>query len=266
MGLVQTKFITFLQLFLVVILSGCQPTDKGISASQTQVLTENTSPTPRWPDGTPNLGPLGDGKGYWDRGSGPMVGGANYPAPQDIPLKPGAKALYESRQDTLAKDDPHVRCAPPGGPRQFAVPFGLQIIQTPEIKRIFILSGGSTRPWREVYMDGRAHPGGDLLNPSYFGHSVGHWEGDTLVIDTVGFNERFWMHREGFPHTESLHLTERISRPDFDSLQYEVTIDDPFAYDAPWSAGWTKAWNPKEEFIEYFCHDNNRDQYHMVGQ
>ena len=74
------------------------------------------------------------------------------------------------------------------------------------------------------------------------------------------------MHREGFPHTESLHLTERISRPDFDSLQYEVTIDDPFAYDAPWSAGWTKAWNPKEEFIEYFCHDNNRDQYHMVGQ
>ena len=225
-----------------------------------------SAPTPRLPDGTPNLGPLEDGMGYWDRGSGPMVGGADYPPADEIPFKPWARAVYDYRQQTLAKDDPHVRCAPPGGPRQFAVPFGLQIVQVPSIKRIFILSGGSTRPWRVIYMDGRAHPDPDLFNPSYFGHSVGHWEGDTLVVDTVGFNERFWIHREGYPHTEGLHLTERISRPDLNSLRYEVTIDDPRTYTRPWTASWTKRWTPDEDIIEYFCHENNRDQYHMVGQ
>lgn len=86
------------------------------------------------------------------------------------------------------------------------------------------------------------------------------------MIDTVGFNERFWIHREGFPHTEALHLIERISRPDFDSLIYEVILDDPLAYEEPWAATWVKSWNADEEFIEYFCHDNNRDQYHMVEQ
>lgn len=223
-------------------------------------------PAPRLADGTPNLGPLADGKGFWDRGSGPMVGGADYPPSEEIPFRPWAKALYEYRQATLAKDDPHVRCMPPGGPRQFAVPFGLQILQMPAIRRIFILSGGSTRPWREVYMDGRAHPEGDWLNPSFFGHSVGRWEDDTLIIDTVGFNERFWIHRAGYPHTEALHLIERISRPDLNTLRYEVTLDDPLAYEAPWSAVWTKSWNADEEIIEYFCQDNNRDQFHMVGQ
>ena len=221
--------------------------------------------TPRLANGQPNLGPLADGRGFWDRGSGPMVGGAFWPPPEEVPFKPWARAVYDYRQETLARDDPHARCAPPGGPRQFAVPFGLQIIQVPAIQRVYILSGGSTRPWREIYMDGRPHPSGDYLNPSYFGHSVGHWEGDTLVIDTVGFNERFWMHREGYPHTEALHLTERISRPDLMTLEYEITIDDPLTYDEPWSTRWSKMWNPDEEFIEYFCHDNNRDQYHMVG-
>jgi hypothetical protein len=231
-----------------------------------QVADASADATPRFADGTPNFGPGGDGIGYWDRGSGPLVGGADYPPPDEIPFKAWARALYEYRQGSLAKDDPHVRCAPPGGPRQFAVPFGLQIIQAPSIQRIFVLSGGSVRPWRVIYMDGREHPDPDLLNPSYFGHSIGRWEGDTLVVDTVGFNERFWMHREGYPHTESLHLIERISRPDAGSLRYEVTIDDPKTYTRPWTAAWTKMWTPDEEIIEYFCHDNNRDQYHMVGQ
>lgn len=236
-------------------------------AALSQDATSGASrPTPRLPDGTPNLGPLEDGLGYWDRGSGPAVGGAEFPPPDEIPFKPWARALFDYRQQTLSKDDPHVRCAPPGGLRQFAVPFGLQIIQVPSIKRIFILSGGSTRPWRVVYMDGRPHPDPDLFNPSYFGHSVGHWEGDTLVIDTVGFNERFWLHRDGYPHTEALHLIERISRPDFDTLRYEVTIDDPRTYTRPWTTSWSKRWTPDEEIIEYFCHENNRDQYHMVGQ
>jgi len=220
------------------------------------------APTPRLADGTPNLGTLEDGLGMWGRGPGPMVAGADYPLPDEVPFKPWSRAIYDYRQETLAKDDPHVRCAPPGGPRQFAVPFGLQLVQVPHMNKIFILSGGSTRPWREIHMNSE-HP--EYVNPSYFGHSVGHWEDDTLVVDTIGFNERFWIHREGYPHTESLHLIERISRPKMDTLRYEVTLDDPEAYTAPWSAVWTKTWEPGVEFIEYFCQDNNIDQYHMMG-
>ena len=227
---------------------------------------EPVAPAPRLADGTPNLGPGADGLGFWDRGSGPQVGGADYPPPEEIPFQPWARGLYDYRQETLAAEDPHVRCTPPGGPRQFAVPFGIQIVQAPYMNRIFILSGGSTRPWREIYMDSREHPEGDFLNPSYFGHSVGRWEGDTLVIDTVGFNERFWIHREGFPHTESMHLIERITRTTMNSLRYEITIDDPGAYTEPWSAVWIKSWSPDQEIIEYFCHENNIDQFHMVGQ
>jgi hypothetical protein len=219
--------------------------------------------TPRLANGNPNLGAQEDGLGNWGRGPGPMVAGAFYPPPEDVPFKPWSRALYDYRQATLAKDDPHVRCAPPGGPRQFAVPFGLQLVQVPHMNKIFIHSGGSTRPWREIHMGASSHP--DYVNPSYFGHSIGHWEGDTLVVDTIGFNERFWIHREGYPHTESLHLIERISRPKMDTLRYEVTLDDPVAYTAPWSTVWTKTWDPGVEFIEYFCQDNNIDQFHMMG-
>jgi hypothetical protein len=219
--------------------------------------------TPRLANGNPNLGAQEDGLGNWGRGPGPMVAGAFYPPPEDVPFKPWSRALYDYRQATLAKDDPHVRCAPPGGPRQFAVPFGLQLVQVPHMNKIFIHSGGSTRPWREIHMGASSHP--DYVNPSYFGHSIGHWEGDTLVVDTIGFNERFWIHREGYPHTESLHLIERISRPKMDTLRYEVTLDDPVAYTEPWSTVWTKTWDPGVEFIEYFCQDNNIDQFHMMG-
>jgi hypothetical protein len=139
----------------------------------------------------------------------------------------------------------------------------MQIVQAPHMNKIYFLSGGSTRPWREIFMNVDSHP--EYLNPTYFGHSIGKWEDDTLVIDTVGFNERFWLHRDGFPHTESLHLTERISRPRHGLLRYEITIDDPAAYTAPWSTFWEKEWTPGEELIEYFCQDNNIDQYHMMG-
>jgi hypothetical protein len=248
----------------IVILALCSTVWHATSLAQTSERAAQA--TPRLPDGTPNLGPGPDGLGYWDRGLGPAVGGASFPPPDEIPFQPWARALFDFRQKTMAVDDPHVRCAPPGGPRQFAVPFGLAIIQVPSIQRIFVLSGGSTRPWRVIYMDGRSHPDPELFNPSYFGHSVGHWESDTLVIDTVGFNERFWLHRDGYPHTEALHVVERISRPDNSSLHYEITIDDPMTYTRPWTTNWVKTWTADEEIIEYFCHENNRDQFVLQGQ
>ena len=96
---------------------------------------------------------------------------------------------------------------------------------------------------RVVYMDGRAHP--KKLIPSYYGHNVGHWEGETLVVDSVGYNEAFWIDREGNPTTEQLHLIERFTRTNMNTLLYEVTVDDPGAYTAPWTGGFYNEWTPK---------------------
>jgi hypothetical protein len=91
---------------------------------------------------------------------------------------------------------------------------------------------------------------------SYYGTSVGKWEGDTLVVDSVGFNEKFWMTSGGLPHTEALHLIERFSRPDMETLKYEATVDDPRAYTRRWSGGWTVQWVADEDLQEYFCEEN----------
>lgn len=224
-------------------------------------------PTPRLADGKPNLGLTANARGYWGGGDGPLVQGANFPL-KDIPFQPWAKALFDYRNQTLAKDDPYPRCTPHGGPRQFAAAGGFQIVQMPEAQRVYILSGGAARSWREVFMDGRPHPdiNSDEWNPSYMGHAVGHWEGDTLVVDSVGFNEKTWiLGREGMPTTEALHLIERFSRPDFNTLRYEPTIDDPGAYTRPWSGGWNLRW-VAQDMEEYFCQDNERDSRNLVGQ
>ena len=112
---------------------------------------------------------------------------------------------------------------------------------------------------------GRPHPKREDLVPSYHGHSVGHWEGDTLVIDTVGFNERFWLDRAPVAHTEQLHLIERINRVDFNTMKYEVTIDDPGAYTAPWTTAMGMRWSPGTEVFEYICQENNQSPEGMVG-
>jgi len=104
-------------------------------------------------------------------------------------------------------------------------------------------------------MDGRSHP--KDLAPGYSGHSIGFWEGDTLVVDTVGFNEGSWIEAEGFPHTEKLHLIERFTRSDFNTLKYEVTVEDSGAYTRPWSGGFYLRWNSGAELFEYICQENN---------
>jgi hypothetical protein len=146
------------------------------------------------------------------------------------------------------------------------MPFGMEIIDQPELSRIFIIDG-ENRDWRRIAMEpGRKHPSEDDLIPSYFGDSIGHWEGETLVVDTVGYNEKFWFIRGGLPHTRYMHLIERFTRTDFDTLKYEVTIDDKGAYTRPWSGGWNIKWQytnydgtPGGEIHEYFCIDNERD-------
>jgi len=234
-----------------------------------------SKPTPHWPDGRVNLGPAPGAKGVWSGMAGTTLatnlrgidfGGQNLPTNlkvADVPFLPWARALYDLRQARLTADDPHVRCKASGGARLFHTPYGFELIDQPDLKRIYMVEVGGPHTWREIYMDGRAHP--KDLTPSYLGHSVGHWEGETLVVDTVGFNERFWISREGVPHTEALHTTEHFTRTDYDDLKYEITIDDPGAYTKPWSGGFMIRWSPDEEMYEYMCQENNRDVRHMYG-
>jgi len=161
-------------------------------------------PAPRWPDGKVNLGSTPDKKGYWE--VRPGLGGG--PRGADVPFQPWARALSQYRGSKTDLYPPLVHCKPSAGPGFFNAP-GFEIVDVPELKKIFILNIAGPHSWRVIYMDGRPHPTGDDLRPSFFGHSVGHWEGDTLVIDSVGFNEKQWF-AGSYPITEKLHLTERI--------------------------------------------------------
>jgi hypothetical protein len=131
-----------------------------------------------------------------------------------------------------------------------------------DLQRIFIMDIGGPHTFRTIYMDSRPHP--KDLEPSYYGHSTGKWEGDTLVVDTIGFNEAFWISR-GIPTTDRLHMIERFTRTDSNTMKYEVTIDDAGAYTAPWTAGFQLSWDPGLELFEYVCQDNNYAPELMLG-
>jgi hypothetical protein len=175
------------------------------------------------------------------------------------PLQPWARGVYQFRQRNHFVNDPMAVCLPPGGPRQFQVPYGMAILDEPERNRIFFMSGGGNRNWRLVNTDGRALPDLESETAGYYGFSTGKWEGDTLVIESAGFNERFWFSQGGLPHTENMKLTERITRPNYDTLNYEVLVNDPGSYTRPWTARLTLRWIPKAEIDEYFCDDSNRE-------
>jgi hypothetical protein len=232
-------------------------------------------PTPRWPDGQPRLGPPPDQiMGYWAFPSATSLvqQGATVQADEhglllnlaDIdrvaPFQRWARDLYELRQRNFLKDDPmFVFCKPQSGPRIFQRPYGVQFLEERDQRRIRVMMGGGNQNWRFIYTDGRAQsafPKENADNPLYWGRAVGKWEGDTLVAQSEGFNDGFWFSNGGLPHTQQLRLTERFSRPALQTLQYDVTIDDPGAYTRTWSSGWTLRWIPNEELPVYYCQDN----------
>jgi hypothetical protein len=180
--------------------------------------------------------------------------------PGDIPLLPEARKLMESRRP---EDDPHAYCMPTGPVR--ATPYPFRFIQNTTHKAprfMFIILEASNRSYRQIFMDGRKHPADP--DPTWFGHSIGWWEKDTLVIDSVGFNDKWWFDRRGHPHTEQLHLIERWTRVNFSTLDREITIDDPGAYSRPWTTKFTaKLQPPEQELMEYICIENNN--YGVAG-
>ena len=226
---------------------------------------DSAGPAPRLPDGRPDLG---NGRGSWNPRVIANIAGVGDPNRSpvervvDVPFQPWAKAVYDERQGNLQKHDPESKCLPPGLPRMMATPFPFQIFQLSD-RVLFIFEGGA-HIWRTIHTDGRPHPKDP--NPSFLGDSIGHWEGDTLVVDVIGFNEMTWLDQAGHPHTDALHVIERFTRADEMTLRYEATIDDPKAYTKPWTMSYTIPWAAGVELYEYICQENNKDLPHMVGK
>jgi hypothetical protein len=217
-----------------------------------------SAPTPRDADGKPDLA------GIWAVPAGTYFMDLAADLKDGVPYQPWAKALAEQRQSVLHKDDPLALCLPPGVPRVDTHPsHPFKIL--PMSRELVILYETSTNEvFREVFTDGRPLPKDP--QPSWKGYSVGHWEGDTMVVDTIGFNDRGWIDTEkGRPQTDALHVTERFRRRDVGHMDIGITIDDPKAYTKPWSAMLKVNLIPDSELMEAVC-ENQRGIEHMVGK
>jgi hypothetical protein len=230
---------------------------------------------PRWPDDTINLGAPPGETGTWD-GAEPLTtipenyetvtGRRERPGLvhiDQVPMHDWARAIVRLRHGRFLADEPYTRCKPSPAARAFGTAYGVELLNVPGTGRVYLFLTGGPHTFRVIYLDGRSHPTNP--EPSYFGHSIGWWDGDTLVIDTVGFNEAAWMERFGMPHTDRLHTIERVTRTDFNTLKYELTVDDPGAYTRVWTSGYTKQWNPRSDHFEYVCQENNYGPQMMVG-
>jgi hypothetical protein len=206
-----------------------------------------SGPTPRTPDGKPDLSGVWFAQRTVDPGK-----------PEPLPW---VAALLKERVANNFKDSPGAHCLTRGVAAAGAL-FPYQLVQTRTL--LVMLFEDDIPSHREVYLDGRGHPKDP--NPAWMGHSIGHWEGDTLVVDTVGFNDQSWLDGQGHPHTESMRVTERFRRPDLGHLEIEFTIDDPKAYAKPWIIKRVSEFDPDDEVGEYVCTENNKDPAHMVGK
>lgn len=177
---------------------------------------------------------------------------------EDPPFQPWAEALFKKRQIEAAQADPDKgpdptpRCIPPGIPRTMLQPFPWEIVQARD-RVIMIFEYQSLV--RQIFTDGRGHP--KDLDPTYMGNSIGRYEGDTLVVDAVGFNDKTWLDPKGLPHSDALHVVERIRRADHNTLVDDYTIDDPKAYTKTWTAQKTFTLKPDWQIQEYVCAENN---------
>ncbi len=216
-----------------------------------------TAPAPRASDGKPDL------TGLWEKISNYGNNVAVDLKPADI--QPWAQALVKRRMEDLGKDHMIPQCLPmgPGYITDGGTTAGgiTKIIQTPTL--IIFLSQDMT--YRQIYMDGRKLEAAP--NPSWMGYSVGHWEGDTLVVETNGYNDRTWLDRNGHPHTEALRTTERYRRPDFGHLEYTLTLEDPAIYAKPWTLKMGAKLAADTEIIEYVCNENAQSALkHWAGK
>jgi hypothetical protein len=205
-------------------------------------------PAPRMPDGKPDL------SGIWLSGNYSF---GNLGGP--LPLQPWAQKLADERRAGQGKDDPEAKCLPAGVPR--ITPYPFKIIQAPKV--IAMLFEGNVHSYRQFFLDGRGHD--KDLDPTWMGDSIGKWDGDTLVVDTIGFNDKTWLNSGGAPHTEQLHVIERYRRPDLGHLEIEITMEDTGAFTKPHTFKRTHILSATWEIHEYVCNEFNVDVDRLVG-
>jgi hypothetical protein len=245
-----------LVLFLVPTQARQQVGQIQVGGSPTLSEAESVGPVPRLPDGKPDL-------------TGPWVGGGSNAdierdgglKPGELPLLPWARELREKRK---AEEEPYTACLPMSVPRVNPYPWKFAMSYTSKgLTHIYILhETGDAGAHRVVYMDGRKHP--DDLLPTWWGHSIGRWEGDTLVVDTVGYNDKFWFDSRGTPHTEQLHTVERYTRINYGRLLHEFRIEDPGAFSKPVDLKFTARLLRPDlktgggELMEFICLEDNQ--------
>jgi hypothetical protein len=235
-----------------------------------------TARAPRAPDGRPDL------SGVWaaqpsneltgllgpDPGSNPLAADLQFISkyalnvfsdvkPEEIPMRPEAAALFKQRVESQGRDIPTSHCLPGGIPfSSLIAPF--KIIQTPGLT---IMLFEDNNPHRQIYTDGRTHPGD--ADPMWVGYSVGKWEGDTLVVETTGFNDRTWLDGLGHPHSDAMHVTERFFRRDVGHMDMQVTINDPKMYTTPFTLKVPYRLLPDTDVVESICAENEKDRAHI---
>jgi hypothetical protein len=207
------------------------------------------APVPRTSDGKPDL------TGYWRNDTSGDA--ALSKALDNLKAQPWAEAIARQRKENLESDDPQIACLPGGITGASGVG---KIAQTPNL--LLMLFSGTL--YRDIYLDGRSLPKNP--NPDWMGYSVGHWDGDTLIVETAGFNDKTWLDEDGHPHSEALQVTERIRRLDFGHLEVIRTFIDPLALKESWTDPIRLELYADADPIEYVCNENEQDRKHLVGK
>jgi hypothetical protein len=209
-----------------------------------------SAPTPRTREGKPDF------SGIWAAPDGRYL--ENLAADGvEVSMQPWAAKLFQERQKNEGRDRPSNQCLPHSVTDFDAHFTPKKLVQTPEA---LIMLFEAYHSWRQIFTDGRPLP--EERDPAWYGYSVGKWEGDTMVVETVGLNEKTWLDDRGHPHSDALRILERFRRPDFGHMQVEVTINDPKAYTKPWTV--KIPWNfvPDTELLDWVC-ENNKDPEHI---
>ncbi|MBV8728807.1 MAG: hypothetical protein JO336_03255, partial [Acidobacteriia bacterium] len=221
------------------------PPDTGRGRGRGAPRKGPAGPLPRLSDGHPDI------TGIWNGFGGSGQSGAD--------MLPWAQKIVEERRAKNGAEDYEARCLPGGPPR--AAPYHTSFFATPKL--VLMLFEGNTHMYRQFFVDGSSHP--KDLKPTFYGDSRAHWEGDTLVVDTVSFFEKSWFDFPGTPHTKAMHLTETFHRIDYGNMEMDVTIEDPGVFTKPLSFHRTTTLEPNFEMTEYVCNENNQDPGHLDG-
>jgi hypothetical protein len=248
------------------VLAACIALFPGLAAAQW--LNYPTPGIPRLPDGKPNLTAppprAANGKpdlsGVW---AGPGAGSYDRNIARDLKpsdIQPWAEAIYRQRVANMGKDAPRANCLPDPFVYYHLVDIA-RFVQTPDLL-VILYQGTTNSVHRTVFTDGRPLPADP--NPSWMGYSVGHWEGDTLVVESGGFNDRSWLDIEGHPHTDALRMIERFHRRDFGHMDLEITIDDPKTFTRPFTLSAPKTLLPDTDLLESVC-EGDTSPPHMLG-